>query len=210
MGLIAATALILATQTAPEIADTMKTAHGHGGSVVKLKDTSQSGVSKARLDEIWDHIDNRVNTQSDLWFEDGEFPKCISLLRVQYAYTPDDYDIMTSLGWMLENVHEMDKAREVYLEFNNRHPEDGGAMFALGNSFYTKKDYDNTIKVLEPILTKAAPLDAYIIVAKSYERKGKLVDALRIWELELKKYPNAGTATINIKRVKAKIAAGGK
>jgi tetratricopeptide (TPR) repeat protein len=196
MGIIAAAALLLATQTVPV------------KNIPNL--TASPQASKSRLDEIWDHVDNRIITQSDVWFELGEFPLCVSLLRVQSGYAPDDFDIVTNLGWMLENIERVDDAREVYLDFGNRHKSDPNAMYSLGFSYYNYKRYDDAIKVLEPTLIHNPGPNTYRTLAKSYEKKGQPKDAVRIWELELKKFPNEPTAIANIKRVKAKLGSGGK
>ncbi len=193
MGLIAATAFILATQGAP-----------------KIVSKSEGVASQARLNEIWDHIDNRFITQSDVWFELGEFPSCVALLKVQTGYSPDDYEMMTNLGWMLENIEQYDEARAVYLDFGTRHPKIGDAMYALGFSYFNRKEYQNAIKVLEPTLIHNPSPNTYRILARSYELISKPLDAIRIWELELKKYPNELSAIANIKRVKLKLASGGK
>lgn len=198
MGLIAAAAFVLAIQTGPK------------GSSVRDPSPAPTQASKARLDEIWDHIDNRFVTQSDVWYKLGEFPLCIALLRVQSAYSPDDYDIVTNLGWMLENIEQYDESRAVYLDFGNRHPNDGDAMYFLGLSYYTKKEYANVIKVLEPTLVKKPGPNTYRTLARSYELIKKPAEAIRIWELQLKRFPNDPAAVANIKRVKAKMEAGGK
>ncbi len=193
MGIIAATAFILATQGAPKI-------------VTK----SEGMATEARLNEIWDHIDNRFITQSDVWFELGEFPSCVALLKVQTGYSPDDYEMMTNLGWMLENIERYGEARAVYLDFGTRHPKIGDAMFALGLSYSIKKEYAEVIRVLEPTLVNNPSPNTYRTLARSYEMLKKPLDAIRIWELELKRFPNELSAIANIKRVKAKMAAGGK
>ena len=163
-----------------------------------------------RTKEIWDHVENRFINQADIWFDLGEFPLAVSLLKVHSASVPDDYEVMSSLGWMLENIQKKEEARSIYAEYSNRNPNDGDAAFALGFSYYNDKDWDNTIKILEPTLTKNASPNTYRVLAKSYERKSMYKDAIRIWELELKKFPGEPTAIANIKRVKAKIASGGK
>jgi tetratricopeptide (TPR) repeat protein len=203
MGLIAAATFILATQTAPK---------GERAVAVTVPPSIQQGVSpsKARLDEIWDHIDNRFVTQSDIWFEEGEFPSCVALLKVQSAYQPDDYEMMTNLGWMLENIEKIDEARAVYLDFGKRHPEIGDAMYALGFSYFNKKEYAKSIEVLEPTLAHNPSQNTYRTIARAYELLNKPNDAIRVWELELTKFPNEASAKANIARVKAKLAGGGK
>lgn len=204
MGFIAIASFVLAVQTQPKgIVAQTATNPTH-------TKASSEGVSRARVSEIWDHIDNRVLMQTDIWYELGEFPSCVSLLRIQAAYSPDNYDACTNLGWMLENIERNDDALAVYLDFGKRHPNVGDAIFALGNAYFNMKDYKNSIKYLEPSLDKNPSENSYRILAKAYEKEGKPLDAIRIWELELKRYPKEQTPIANIKRVKAKLAAGGK
>lgn len=198
MGLIASAAFLLATQTAPAV-------------LQKTAPAPEVKVSQERIDEIWEHIDNRVIRQQDIWYQDGEFPTIVSLLKVQVGYQPDDYDTMTNLGWMQENIEEWADAEATYREFIRLHPKDGDAPFPLAWLFYNyKKRYEDAIKVLEASLPNKPGPNTYRVLAKSYERIKKYDQAIRVWELELKRWPGEPTAIGNIKRVKAKLANGGK
>ncbi len=181
-----------------------------GSSKPKTAAKPTSDVSQDRINEIWGHVDTRINNQADIWYELGEFPSCVSLLRVQSGYQPHSYDICTNLGWMLENIELPMEAIDVYVDFANRHPNWGDAMFPAGNAYYNLKDYPNAIKYLGASLSKNPTQNTYRVLARAYERSGKLQDAIRTWELELKRFPKELTPIANIKRVKAKIAAGGK
>lgn len=157
-----------------------------------------------RLNEIWTHAQNRVVEEVDAAFEDGEFPKVISVLKVNYADNPRDYDNATNLGWMLENVEEYDQAEAFYKQFivdNNNHVE---AIYTLGNFYSMRRRYDDAIKTLEPTIQNAVHANSFRVLAKAYERVKKYSDAIRIWELQLKKWPDDGPAKANIDRVKKK------
>lgn len=182
-GIIAATAALLATQG------------------------SSAAPPLNRLDEIWAHVDNRVVNQLDLLFEDGEFPTATSILKVQYAYEPHNYDTMTNLGWMLENIEKLPEAREVYKTYIREHPNDANATMALGYSYYMKREYKETIATLEPSLSRLPTGNSYIILAKAYERLNDFKNALRVWEAQAERFPG-GAVDVNIKRVKAKLKGG--
>ena len=201
MGLLAATAFILATQTAPKDERVV--------GITTPPPLKAMMADEDRLDEIWDHVDNRVIRQLDVWFDTGEFPSSVSLLRVQYAYDPNDYETVTNLGWMMENTDLLEESRATYLGYLKAHPGNGDAAFPLGMSYYLKKEYEKAIPYLEASLANKPGPNTYRVLAKSYERIKKYSDAIRIWELELKQFPGEDTAVANIKRVKAKIAAGG-
>lgn len=180
-------------------------------SVAAIAIASQGGAPPSselvRLNEIWAHVDNRVVQQLDLMFEDGDFPAATSLLKVQYAYEPNNWDTMTNLGWMLENIDKLGEAREVYKTFIREHPKDANAVFALGYSYFLKREFKETIATLEPSLSKLPTANSYIILAKAYERLDDWKNALRVWEAQAKRFPS-GSVDANIKRVKAKIAGG--
>jgi tetratricopeptide (TPR) repeat protein len=158
-----------------------------------------------RVDEIWTHVDNRVVRQLDTWFDDGEFPAIVELLRVQVAYD-SDYDNVTNLGWMLENIERYEEVPKVYLDYQKKHPEDPDCIYPLGHHYYIRKNYKRTIEVLEPSLKRNPTQNTYVILAKSYEREKMFKDAIRVWELQLKRWPDNGPAKVNIERVKKKIS----
>ena len=46
---------------------------------------------QTRQDQIWDVAHNRFVDQLDYWFEDGDFPRCVQLLRVMSDLSPSDF-----------------------------------------------------------------------------------------------------------------------
>ncbi len=159
-----------------------------------------------RVDEIWTHATNRMADQLDQSFEDGDYPFVISMLRISFADEPKNYDVATNLGWMLENVHEWDQAEEFYKNFSSDNPGNPEAAYPLGFFYYMRKRYVEAERVLEPTLPRAVHGNTFRILAKSYEREKKFSDAIRVWELQLKKWPDDGAAKANIDRVKKKMA----
>lgn len=166
------------------------------------------GVAHAqdRVDEIWTHATNRLVEQMDESFEDGDFPFVISMLRVSFADEPKNYDTATNLGWMLENVQEWQQAEDFYKQFRADNPGNPEAAYPLGYYYYMRKRYVEAEKVLEATIAKAVHPNTFRILAKAYEREKKYSDAIRIWELQLKKWPDDGPAKANIDRVKKKMS----
>jgi tetratricopeptide (TPR) repeat protein len=160
------------------------------------------------VSEIWDHVDSRVIRELDESFEVGDFPFVVDLLKVQYTYQDRDYETLTNLGWMLENIERYSEAEALYAQYKNESPKDSDSAYPLGFFYYTKKRYEECIKALEPTISfKQAPHpNTFRVVAKSYERLKKYKDAIRVWEIQRKSYPNDDATRVNIERVKAKIA----
>jgi tetratricopeptide (TPR) repeat protein len=166
---------------------------------------SGAAFSQDRIDEIWTHATNRFVDQMDQSFEDGDFPFVISMLRVSYADEPNNYETATNLGWMLENVQEWQQAEDFYKQFIKDNPGNPEAAYPLGFFYYMRKRYSEAEAVLEPTLTKAVHPNTFRILAKCYEREQRYKDAIRVWELQIKKWPDDLPAKANIDRVKKKM-----
>lgn len=178
-------------------------ASGSAGSQAK-----QSERTKA----IWETAIERMNRQSDAWYEDGDFPKCIQNLRLTHLLSPDDYEVATNLGWMLENVHEWDEALSVYVNYRVRHPSDPDAAWPEANFYFMQKAYAKVPPILEPSIKSARAIhpNVFRTLAHAYDKLGLLKDAKRVWEDLLKHYPDDQAAQSNLKRVSNKISGIGK
>lgn len=160
----------------------------------------------ARTDEIWGYADARVSRQIDQWFQDGDFPRAVGLLRYQAAYAPNDYDVATNLGWLLESMERDDDALAAYGEYRRQNPNDPDNRLPEAMLYNSRKRYAEVVEVLEPTLKGNPHPNVYRLLAKSYERLGKPEDAIRVWELQLKRFPDDAAAKANIARVRAKMA----
>jgi tetratricopeptide (TPR) repeat protein len=168
------------------------------------------GQAPSRVDAIWNHAVDRLNTQADEWFEDGDFPRVINLCRVLYAMYPDDFDIATNLGWMLENVEKYDEGLAVYIKFRTENPRDPDAAWPEANFYYMKKAYQKIPPILEPTMkmaTRPHP-NNYRTLAHAYDRMGMLQDSVRIWKLLVAHYPKDTAAKNNLARVEKKLKGG--
>ena len=166
---------------------------------------SGAAIAQDRVDEIWGHATNRLVDQLDQSFEDGDFPFVISMLRVSFADEPKNYDTVTSLGWMLENVQEWEQAEDFYKQFRLDNPGNPEAAYPLGFFYYMRKRYTDAERVLEPTVKVAVHANTFRILAKCYERDKKYSEAIRIWEVQIKKWPDDLPAKANIDRVKKKM-----
>ncbi|MFY9233918.1 MAG: hypothetical protein WAO58_05580 [Fimbriimonadaceae bacterium] len=160
-----------------------------------------------RMRVIWEAFNERLVMQNDIWFEDGEFPRVVQLLRVLYAMTPNSYEQATNLGWMLENIERWNEALAVYVGFRKQnafHPE---AYFPEADFYFKRKMYTRVPPLLEPTLKMPIKphANSYRLLALSYERTGLLGDAQRVWNLLIKRDPADGAAKMNLSRVEKKL-----
>lgn len=164
-----------------------------------------------RLDVIWNAMQSRLTDQLDYWYDDGDYPRCIQLLRVIAEANPDDYEAATDLGYMLGNVESYDEELAVYIKYRRDNPDNVDAPFPEANFYFTHKVYSKVPPLLEPTLKNGPHANAYRILAHSYERLGLLKDSKRVWDTYLGVNPKDETAKANLRRVEGKMkqASGG-
>lgn len=166
-----------------------------------------------RVDEIWSYADARVARQVDSWFEEGDFPRVVQLLRQQWAYSPNDYEVATNLGWMLENMNLDSQALAVYSEYRIYNPKDPDSRLPEASLYNKRKQYAKIIEVLAPVVESAKKgvsqphPNVFRLLARAYEREKMPEKAVAIWEKQLEFFPGDLPAQANIRRVKEKMAA---
>jgi tetratricopeptide (TPR) repeat protein len=159
----------------------------------------------ARSDVIWTAAHNRHVSQMDRWFEDGDFPRCIQILRVMHELDPADYEITTDLGWMLGNIERKDEELALYQAYRLAYPNDPEAAYPEAEFYYFRKEYDKVPAILESTIAKKPHANSYRILAHSYEKLGKLADSLRVWDVYLALHPEDLMGKNNRDRVAKKL-----
>lgn len=170
--------------------------------------SASTQASKQRLDAIWDAVDDRVAHQIDVWFDDGDYPKSIHMLDFEATYSPHDYDVVTNLGWMQENIEEWDAALNTYKTYWKNNPNDRDRALPEAQYLFGRKRYAEIPSLVEPVLNLKPHPNNYRILAHSYEKLKKLQDARRVWNLLIAIDPKDDTAKKNLSRVEKKIQAG--
>lgn len=166
------------------------------------------GVSANRLDRIWKAAEARAGWQGDEWFESGDFPRVVQLLRLRAELFPSDYEIHSDLGFMLGNVERYDEELAVYVRFRQQNPNDPNAPFPEAYFWYTRKAYAKVPPLLNPTLARNPHSNSYRILAHSYEKMGLLADSKRVWDKYLANHEDAA-AVLNRDRVIKKMQGSG-
>lgn len=174
-----------------------------------LAGLSHAAPDPQRLAAIWDAANDRISEQVDVWFDDGDYPAVIQLLKVQYEMYPDNYDVATNLGWMQENVEMWDDAITTYLRFKNDNPQDPDAPLALADFYFRRKAYGKVPPLLEPVIKRRPHPNVFRLLAHSYNRLKMYGDALRVWDSYIALAPNDLPAKANRERVLKLIKDGG-
>jgi tetratricopeptide (TPR) repeat protein len=169
------------------------------------KTTEAAPPPPSRMEQIWGYAMDRVNTQVDVWFEDGEFPKVIQLLRVQFEAEPKDYEIATNLGWMLENIEEYDAALATYVKFRKVTGGYADAALPEAQFYFRRRSYAKVTALLPKYIKNNSHPNNYRMLAHSFERQGMLRDSQRTWRRYIALHPQDLTARRNLERVEKKL-----
>jgi tetratricopeptide (TPR) repeat protein len=172
---------------------------------------ASSAQAPDRLKAIWSYAQDRIDRQTDVWFDGGDFPATIQILKVASELNPHDYEILTNLGWMQENVHESEAAIATYERYQRDNPDDPDAALPIAQYYFLKKQYDKVPPILEHTMStkgKKHP-NMFRILAGSYERMGKFTDAERILKQYIAQTPGDAQAKLNLARVERKMKKGG-
>ena len=180
------------------------------GLVAAVTVASAQKPDTKRINQIWGAANDRLSRQADAWFEDGDFPRVVQLLRMHNQVEPSNIEIATNLGWMLENVELREEALAVYIALRRQNPNDPDAAFPEANFYFMKKVYAKVPPILEPTMKGRPHANNYRILAHAYERMKMLADSKRIWELYISIDPNDEAAKANLSRVAKKLGGSGR
>lgn len=163
--------------------------------------------NQSRVDAIWNVAVDRINAQTDIWFEDGDFPRVINICKVMYSLYPADYEVATNLGWMLENIEKWDEALAVYIKYRSENPKDPDAAWPEANFYYMKKAYQKVPPILEPTMkmSRKPHPNSFRTLAHAYERMNQLQDSKRVWQAMIQTFPDDAPAKNNLNRVEKKL-----
>ena len=160
-----------------------------------------SGAQDTRQNAIWEAYTSRVIQQVDRWFDDGDFPRCIQILRVNHELNPADYETTTDLGWMLGNIEKPDEELTIYISYRKAYPTLPDAALPEATFYFLKKMYERIPAIVEPKLAMKPHPNNFRILAHAYEKTGQLKKSKETWEMYIKLQPSDETAKNNLNRV---------
>ena len=161
----------------------------------------------SRMDTIVRAMSDRMSRQHDIWFDLGEFPKDVQLLRMEAELEPSNYDTWTNLGWMQENIKQYPDAEATYNRYRILNPNDPDRSLPIAEYWFRKRNYTEAIRQMEGDLGRKVHPNAFRIVANAYDRLKKYPDSIRVWHDYLKRAPNDLSAKANLNRVEKKNSA---
>ena len=159
----------------------------------------------SRQEAIWNEVDEQLIAYVDGNFHDGDIPRAIHGCRLRYVMHPDDWDAVTDLGWLLESTEREGEALSMYIKYQSDYPERRDSAYAVVEFWFRKKAYAKIPPLVEPELAKTPHANMYRWLAHSYEKLGRYLDSVRVWDELLALSPGDQAAKNNRERVKQKL-----
>lgn len=167
-----------------------------------------------REKEIWRNAYSRMSAQNEEWFHEGDYPRLVQLLTIMVELFPFDFDAVSTLGWMQENIDRYDLAIATYVRFRERNPNHPDAYYPEGEFYFRVRQYGKVIQVLDPVYKRHPDPNTLRILAHAYEKLNLYKDAKRVYDFYVTAFPNDATAKMNrekaIKRLEAGAPTAGK
>lgn len=161
-------------------------------------------VGSSNVDQVFAAADEFMARQVDLWFDAGDFLVAAQLSGIRYAAYPSDYELLTNFGWMLENTSRGQQALELYMQFRKTYTEDPDRALAEATYYFIHKNFAPLPSLLEPVIDEACHANNFRMLARAYDRLGKLDDAIRVYEALVKRDPADQTAKANLEQLRKK------
>ncbi len=168
---------------------------------------SQLQKQSPRVQAIILHAWNRMTTQNDIWFDGGDFPRAVSLLKYLHEMDPTDYEATDNLGWMMENIEQYGPALAEYVRYRKENPQDPDAPMMEAEFFFKRKLYARVPGLLDPQtkLAQKPHANTFRMLAHAYERLNLLSDSKRVWDIYIQMKPEDLAAKNNLRRVEKKL-----
>lgn len=161
-----------------------------------------------RTEGIYELYEARLIARTESLFHDGRFEECLTILRIQHGMRPEDADVHSQLVWMLGNLGRRDEAASETIVYRRRYPTSPVACEDEAKLYLLAKQFRRIPPVLEPVIESSTALANFVMLARAYEELGLYRSALRVWELRAAKIGDMQNITLNIERLKKKLAGG--
>lgn len=158
-----------------------------------------------RLAAIWSVVNSRMSHQTDVWFSGGDFSSCVNLLRFMARTNPSDFNMVSNLGWILENTDQPDAALAEYIRYDKDNPKTPYGPYPAAYFYFYHRAFAKVPPLLEPTLAMHPDPNNYRLLAHAYDRLGMFPDSVRVWQALIAVRPQDGTAKKNLAEVQRKM-----
>ena len=155
----------------------------------------------AAVDGLWD--------AADAYFHDGDYVRIVALCRICVELDQSFVEGYSSAGYLLWSMGEIPSA-DALLEYGTRRSKKPGQLHdEMGQQLFRTKRYADAARYLEKaIKLGGVEVSAYSSLGHSYTKLSKFEDAVRVWQLAVKKFPNYPGGPKNLKDAQERLKNG--
>lgn len=143
----------------------------------------QLQAAKTEEDRAMRAFEERIISQNDAWFADGDYRLVIEGLEYHNLIRPGNYELATNLAWMYFNIEDPTNQLRVCVDLRNSHPRDAEAWYPEAEFYFLKRAYKQVIELLEPTLKfeRKPHANTYRLLGRSYKSLQMYADAARVY-----------------------------
>jgi tetratricopeptide (TPR) repeat protein len=119
----------------------------------------------------------------DYYWHQGQYERCIAILRLITQLDPHDTDAYGSGAWLMQNQLRDGEAELFLLEGLRNNQDVYDIYFELGFFCYLHERFEEAISYLENALCLDPPARVYHLLAHCYEHVGDIAQAINVWTI---------------------------
>ncbi len=148
--------------------------------------------SQIQVDGIIARVVDKLWTQTDEYWHDGDYPRIVALDRVITQADPQFLEAYSNGGWLMDSLGRTTDAEAFYKLGITNNPHSAYAYWNLGFFYFnTTKDYAKAAHVFEMDTRQPdADLNDWKMRGHAQEKAGQWDQAVATWHTIKAKWPN--------------------
>jgi tetratricopeptide (TPR) repeat protein len=145
--------------------------------------------------------------RSDGYFHKGDYENAIRLHRLIVQFEPDFTEAYAVGAWLMESLGREKEALSFLQEGLSHNTDNYHLYFEIGFFYFNRKEFAEARKYFGEAIKHEHPVFVARMLAHACEKQGDLQAAREVWRSLLSADPTDAVASMNLKRVEAKIEA---
>lgn len=151
----------------------------------------QETVDQSRINEILGYAEARARAESDVWFDQGDYPRVIQLQKMRFEQRPWDGELASDLTWMLGNIDQEGEALAYAMRYRETNVTDPDHSLPEAQIYWEFRMFARIPRILEEDIAKDWPMhrNVFVLLSNAYARMGFQKDVVRVLDIALKHFP---------------------
>lgn len=125
---------------------------------------------------------DRLQDETDEWFHQGDYLRCIHACRMYISYDPSELSPYFTAAWLLWSAGLDNEAQNVYQQSVRAAPESWEPYMEIGLHWSGRREDRLAALWLTHACLRGAPVQAWKTLAHSYRKLGLLPEAISVME----------------------------